>query len=260
MMKVLERLGLRALHLFACRITGEKSLPTLAEAPNYAKYSAHEINELRMDARYFGSANFWRLLMHVPIMLMFAKFNAVLPASFFLILIVFHASLLVMESYKATVIQLLHPVEKVEKELPMVRCETWGDWLFAPKKWETDGLYKVLGVYGFRDLVEWVITHMKLTKKERKEGKTIEFVGGSSLRDVVEFENGSRVNECVHLTMATIDLVPIAFAIYHQLWLALPFTLWVFWGDFWCALLQRLNRRRIWTLIKRARKLEARSS
>ncbi len=153
MMKLLERLGLRALHLFACRITGEQSLPTLEQAPTYAHYSANEINELRMDARYFGSANFWRLLMHVPIMLMFWKYDAVWVASFFLILILFHASLLIMESYKATVIQMLRPIEKVEKELPMVRCETWGDWLFAPKKWETDGLTKHLA---FTDSKIWL--------------------------------------------------------------------------------------------------------
>lgn len=109
----------------------------------------------------------------------------------------------------------------------------------------------------FRVLVEYVIDHLRLTPEDRAAGRSVEYVG-SKTEDVVRFENTSRVSELTHFTMAGIGIFPIFFAVWHRLWFAVPFTILVFYADLGCALLQRLNRRRIWTLIKRFRQTSAR--
>ncbi|MBL8068916.1 MAG: hypothetical protein JNM28_10735 [Armatimonadetes bacterium] len=255
--KVLEILGLRALHLFTCRVTGEDALPSIADAPTCDRFSAEEVAEMRAGTRYFGRANFWRMVFHLPILLMLLKFNGGWVTGIFAALIALHTALLAMEAYKAAVLQHIKGVEGRPKSTEVVKSEVWGEWYFAPKKWETETFYRITGGFWFKILVEFVIDRLRLTKEEREAGKTVEYVG-SGMAEVVRFENGSRVSECVHLTMAAIDLLPIWFAASHKLWLAIPYTVFVLWGDFGCAVLQRLNRWRIWTLIKRARKLEAR--
>lgn len=257
-MRILEKLGLRGLHLFTCRVTGEAALPSLAEASECRRFSVHELAEMRSGARYFGRANFWRMVFHIPILLMLARFGGGWITYVFAILVAFHATLLVMESYKATVMSQMSGVEEEEKPAEVVKSEVWGEWFFAPKKWETEKFYRWVGGFWFKALVEFVIDHLRLTKEEREAGKTVEYVG-KGMADVVKFENGSRVSECVHLTMAAIDILPIWFAVTHKLWFAVPYTVFVIWGDYGCAILQRLNRFRIWTLIKRARSLEARA-
>jgi hypothetical protein len=165
---------------------------------------------------------------------------------------------MVHEAYKASVVALIKAEERDVEPMGPVTSEVWWDAYYRPKPWETEALYRVFGVFAFRDLVEYVIDVLTLTKAERLAGKRVEYVGKGT-NEVVAFENGSRVSELVHLSMAAIDLVPIVFVLANQLWLALPFTLFIFWGDFYCALLQRLNRHRIWPLILRLRKVAARA-
>ena len=257
-MRVLEKVGLRQLHLFTSRVTGEPALPAIKDAPNYAVYSADEIYEMKSGTRYFGRANFWRMIFHIPVLVLLAHYDKSWITLIFVILILFHAALLLMESYKATIIDKLPAVKGEEKVPEVVKSEVWGEWYFAPKEWETEKLYKLIGGYWFKALVEYVIDHLRLTKEERESGKTVEYIGNGPA-GAVKFENGSRVSECVHLTMAAIDILPIVVALSNKLWLALPYTVFVIWSDFGCAILQRLNRTRVWTLIKRARQNEARA-
>lgn len=257
-MRILEILGVRQLHLFTCRCTGEMPLPSLSAASGCRQFSGDQLWEMQSGARYFGLANFWRMIFHIPVLLLLIKFESSWIMWLYVLLVVFHASLLVMESYKSAVMAKILPNPAVEgvKEGPQT-SETWGDWLFAPKKWETDGLYRAAGMFMFQHLVEYVIDHLRLTKRERLAGKTVDYVGRST-NDLVRFENTSRVSELVHLTMAALDLLPLAFVIWKGLWLAVPYTLYVIWSDFYCALLQRLHRKRVWPIIMRARKQAAR--
>ncbi|MFM9872327.1 MAG: hypothetical protein ACKVQS_02540 [Fimbriimonadaceae bacterium] len=254
LMRFLEFVGVRQLHLFTCRCTGENPLPSLSTASACHEFSGEQLWEMQSGARYFGLANFWRMIFHIPVLLLLIKFESGWIMWLYVVLVVFHASLLVMESYKSAVMAKISPSFTVEsaKEEPQI-SETWGDWLFAPKKWETDGLYRAAGLFMFQHLVEYVIDHLRLTKRERIEGKTVEYVGRST-NDLIRFENGSRVSELVHLTMAVLDILPLAFVIWKGLWLAVPYTFYVIWSDFYCALLQRLHRRRVWPIIMRARK------
>ncbi len=253
-MRLLEMLGVRQLHLFTCRCTGESPLPSLSTAGSCREFSGEQLWEMQSGARYFGLANFWRMVFHIPVLLLLIKFENSWIMWLYVCLVVFHASLLVMESYKSAIMAKIQPNTNIERpaETPL-RSETWGDWLFAPKKWETDGLYKAAGLFMFQHLVEYVIDHLRLTKRERQAGKTVEYVGKST-NDLVRFENTSRVSELVHLTMAALDLLPFIFVISKGLWLAVPYTFYVIWSDFYCALLQRLHRRRVWPIIMRARK------
>lgn len=258
-MRVLEFLGLRGLHLFTCRVTGEEPLPSLAEAPTCERFDSAEIEDMRAGTRYFGRANFWRMVFHIPILTMLVKIGGGWVTWVFVVLIAFHSALLAMEAYKAAVLERMQGAPPRPKSTEVVKSEVWGEWYFAPKKWETETFYRLTGGFWFKVLVEFVIDRLRLTREEREAGKTVEYVG-SGMAEVVRFENGSRVSECVHLSMAAIDLLPIWFAVSHKLWLAVPYTVFVLWGDFGCAVLQRLNRWRIWTLIKRARSLEARQA
>ncbi len=260
-MELLERLGLRYLHRLISDRTGQKPLPPIADAVSTRGFRQTDIDDLRHDARYFGRANLFRLVLHLPVIAMFARFDQWFLMAVFGAMALFHAVLVVLESYKTTIIfRLGADPEATPEERAPARSETWGDWWFVPKKWETDRFYAAIGLPRFRRLVEWVIWTLRYSRSERRAGASLEFVRGARTKDVVEFENQTRVNECVHLVMAAIDVVPIIYAVVNQLWFAIPYTAWIFWGDLYCALLQRANRNRIWTLIRRARKLEARSA
>lgn len=259
-MELLERLGLRKLHLLISDRTGQKPLPPLAQAHATPGYRAEEIEDQRHDARYFGRANLLRIVTHLPILAMFIRFGNWWLGGLFIALAVFHAVLVILERYKSEIVaRLVADPDAVPLVVEKAKSETWGDWWFVPKRWETEKFYVMVGLVQFRRLVEFIIWTLGYTREERRAGKTLEFVRGAS-KDVVEFENQSRVNECVHLVMAGIDLIPVVYALATQLWFALPYTLWILWGDLYCVLLQRLNRCRIWTLIRRARKIEARSA
>lgn len=253
MMELLERLGLRQFHLFVSKKAGEEPLPNLREAKESGGYSADQIEELRSATRYFGQANFWRLVFHLPVLLMFWRFDGYWGAGLFLALVLFHTSLIVLETYKASVIQRLRPSDSVTEVIQIVRSETWGEWWFSPKGWETDRVYRWMGMLWFKILVEYVINGLRLTPEQRAAGMEVEYVG-TKAEDVIRFENTSRVSELTHFSMALTGVFPVYFAVWHELWLAVPFTILVFYADLGCALLQRLNRRRIWPLVKRFRK------
>jgi len=133
----------------------------------------------------------------------------------------------------------------------------WGDNYFVPKRWETEGFYRVLGLPTFQKVTVFYIYIARLSRKERKEGRQIEFVRHKSFSELARFEAGTRIGEMVHSYFVGFDTIPVAYAIYHHHpgWIA--YTLFILWGDSWLVPLQRYHRVRIWKTFVRYRDRQA---
>ncbi|MDI9635114.1 hypothetical protein QPK87_31455 [Kamptonema cortianum] len=242
-----------------CKIWGETIPASFSEAPHVKGLTESKIDELTANARYFSAANFWRLVFHLPVIMMFWAFGYPLLSIPFLILCTIHAVLVVTEVYKREVFKLyrVDPSATENKEHQIaVTSSRAGDWWYKPKKWETDRFYRWLGMSGFRWFVTTFIEKTRLTRQERKRGERTSYVG-KSVNDIVRFESGTRTAESIHLCMASFDLIPVVFCVTVGFWWGLPYTAWVFVGDFWLSLLQRHHRVRVWKIIERVRAREA---
>jgi hypothetical protein len=258
--RVLETCGIRALHVFVSARVGERPLPTIEDAKTSTAYSAEDIAELQIQTRYFGKANFWRAVLHLPIILMFANSEAWRFTFLFVTMVVFHSFLILIELYKASVIRNLKPGEGGERpKFADQKPVSWGDWYFSPKPWESEKAYARMGIKFFRWQVTYFMERAMLTKEQRKSGLKAEYVGGGGRAEVLRFESSTRVAEVVHLGMGAIDILPVIFVIQHQIWLMLPYVLWICYGDFGLAILQRSHRLRVWKLVERMRAKHAKA-
>ena len=258
-LKVLESIGVRRLYLFIAGSVQEPVLPTVAGAPTTKGWDEEQLEERLSGSRYFRNANLIRAALHVPVIVFGALHGYESLISVFAALALGHLLLALVESYKSGIVRMMPPDEdgvEVSEFVPANFGERW----FAPKRWETDRLYGIIGIKPFQALTTFLIKHIWLTKDERKAGKQVEYLRSMSPTKILRFENATRVGEMVHLSMGAIDAVPLILAIWlgaHPAWIA--YFVWIFWGDTWLGFLQRYHRLRVWKLVERSRrKLEAR--
>lgn len=251
-------MGYRGFHKFVSRAVGEVPLPAWSDAGTARGYSAWQIQDLRSGARYFAYANFWRGIMHLPVVGLFVWRDVWGLAALFLALAAGHAQLVLLELYKASVIWQLQadPEAKPVERADMASSTAW-DWFFKPKKFETEAFYRGLGLGWFRILATRFIEWSRLSPEERARGDRPEYVGRGTREDVARFESATRVGEAAHWVMGFLDAIPIVFCIVNGIFWPLPYLIWIWWGDTWLALLQRQHRCRVWKLVERVRKRQA---
>jgi hypothetical protein len=235
-------------------MTREPALPASDQVSQLAGYSAARIKAMEDGVRYFAMANFLRIVITLPILTMFWVHNAFFWFWLWVLFCTYHATIVLAEFYKATLVGLLRPDPdpnaKAEEEIG----QPWGDRWFRPRKFESEKFYRFLGIEFFRFLTTAYIEKTKLTLERRSTGERVKYVEKPSPQDLLRFELGTRTAEMIHGIMAVFGLIPAIFALTNGLWFPyIPYTLWILWGDSWLVLLQRYHRVRVWKTIERLR-------
>lgn len=258
MLRLFELLGVRLFYRMMSRLAGERMMPP-AGSGELETWPAKSLSDAREGARYFLIANLCRLLVYVLPGLAAVKERAWIPLGTMAILVGFHCACILLEIYKVQ-LSYLHqarvagnPIEAQEPEPPKdIRLTRKLYWYFAPKKWETEQLYRWIGVELFKFLVTTYIYNTRLTREERQQGKKPSYVKGTTMQNAVQFVQDTRVAETIHLFALLIN-VPLFL---EGLILGLPSIVWcvlpVLILDTYLVLLQRSHRLRMWPLLERA--------
>lgn len=256
----LEKAGIRKVFFFAPNGRVESVLPMVGDAPKTPGYSAQLLNEKVEASRYFAISNAVRLGLHLPIVVMFFLFGitAIAPAVLFTIFCLWHALLVFLEFYKTGILFRIPP-DPEAKGVPGEAFEPspWGDNWFVPKPWETEKFYRRLGLPMFQKITLFYIYVARLSRKERRQGKQIEFVKHKNFSELARFEAGTRIGEMVHSYFVGFDVIPVVYAVLHHNPAWIGYTLFILWGDSWLVLLQRYHRVRIWKTFVRYRERAA---
>lgn len=265
LLRVLELLGVRYLYRMTGGGISGQLLPTATDAPTTPGWSHADLEDLLEGARYFGIANFVRLILHIPVLVFLSWQQAWGFVTVFSVVVAFHLLCVVLEVYKfgvarrlvadeSAVAQSEHSVLTVGEALP------WGNWFWRNRKWETERFYRALGMDWFQEIVTTYIDLTRLNRRERKSGEKVEYLGKMSPSDLARFEAGTRLGEFAHWIFAALDLGPVVVCALHfkQQWPWMFYLGFLLWGDSSLALLQRFHRLRITGLLERYRAREQR--
>lgn len=251
-----ERLGMRVFYVFITNLVKDRLLPPAKEANSAKGWAEHDIRERIESARYFGRAQVVRALCNIPMIYVGWKGNAPWVLYSFLALLAVQILMIGVEVYKHAITSLLTADPDATPEPPP---NSFGDWYFTPKKWESEKFYRAIGIEGFRTFVNWYISSTRLTREEKTTGKKVEYVAKPAPNDLLRFEVGTRIGEIVHLIIALINIMPLVVAIqqYFHGYIIFHCAFFV-WGDFYLVLLQRYHRLRIWQTAQKLRERIAR--
>ena len=264
-LRILELLGIR----FVYRLTGGdisgQLLPTATRAAETPGWSKSDLDELFEGARYFGIANFVRLILHLPVLVFLAQNQARGLLTVFSVIVAFHVLCVVLEVYKSGVARRITPDETAVSHsehsvLTVGEALPWGNWFWKNRKWETETLYHWLGMGWFQEVVTTYVEITRLKRVERKSGEKVEYLGKQSPADLARFEAGTRLGELAHWVFAVLDLGPVVVCALHfkTEWPWMVYLGFLLWGDSWLALLQRFHRLRVTGLLERYRAREQR--
>ncbi len=262
-LRVLEILGVRRLYSLTGGGVSGRMLPAAAEASETKGWSQEDVTELFEGARYFGIANFVRLLLHIPVIAFLCYLQTWGWVAVFGAVCFFHILCVVLEAYKTGVGKRISPdpdaVSRSEQSVLAVgealpRASGW----WRNRSWETERLYHWLGMGWFQEIVTTYVELTRLNRFERRKGERVEYLGKLSPADLARFEAGTRLGELAHLIFAVLDLPPVVIAVTHHKWAWLPYLGALLWGDSWLALLQRFHRLRVTGLLEKYRAREAR--
>ena len=264
-LRVLELLGVRNLY----RLTGGgisgQLLPNATDAATTPGWSQADLDEFFEGARYFGIANFVRLILHIPVIVFLCYQSAWALVAVFSVISAFHTLCIVLEVYKAGIARRIKADERAVSQsdhsiLTVGEALPWGNWFWRNRSWETEKLYNALGMGWFQHIVTTYVETTRLKRRERKSGEKVEYLGKMSPADLARFEAGTRLGEFAHWVFAVFDLPPvIVCALHFKLqWPLMVYLGFLLWGDTSLALLQRLHRLRITGLIERFRAREER--
>lgn len=266
LVRTLELLGVRGFYLAMSRLAGERMLPRLDE-PNAAGWSRQKIAEIREGSRYFLIANVFRLMVYVGPGIVAAQHSSVIPLATMGVIVLFHVLCIVLELYKSALCRIhsdkLSSGQWVECEAPDppdIRLSPRMDWWFSPRRWESEPLYRVIGVEMFKSMVTWYIDNTRLTKEERDSGKRPSYIKGLSPLETLKFVRDTRVAESIHLCAFFINVPLFIEGLVLNLPLIVWFVLPVLILDAYLVLLQRHHRLRMWPVIVRARSLSAKEA
>ncbi|MCG9894875.1 MAG: hypothetical protein MH204_05325, partial [Fimbriimonadaceae bacterium] len=170
---LLEGLGLRFFYSLMSRVAGEIMLPGSRERLGEG-WSWEALARIRDGARYFRTANLLRLMVYV--VPAYASLNHGAGAALVVIgfLAGLHTTCIVLEVYKLALVKL--HLSRQGSSLkrrgepptrPDIRLDGRSDWWFAIHAWESAGLYRMLGIDLFRNLVTAYIENTTIPRLER---------------------------------------------------------------------------------------------
>lgn len=264
--RLLELLGVRAFYWVMSHLAGERMLPAW-NTKESSEWSREKVAEVKEGARYFLIANILRAGIYVFPMMAAVKEHAEIPYWTMVVIVGFHFLCIILETYKSMLCKkhdksleagLWH--EGHPADPPDIRLSHKMDWYFAPRRFETELLYRAIGVEAFKNIVTLYIDNTRLTKEERENGKKASYLRGGSKQEKIQFVRDTRVAETIHFCALLIN-VPVFI---EGIVLGLPSVVWfilpVLILDVYLVLLQRAHRLRMWPFIVRTRSLDAREA
>lgn len=245
------------------RMAGEAMLPPTT-SNDLSRWDHERIEEVRDGARYFRTANFWRLLVYVfPFFAVLAELRetslAWIPLGTILYFVGFHVLCITLETYKMLLSNHHEPnlpqeADRVLEEpdiAPDIRLSPKMHWYFSPKFYETEPFYRAIGMPWFKNLVTNYIEATKFDREQKKLGKKNVFVKGRSVDDAKTFIRDTRVAETIHIAAFFINLPLILEGMILRRYTVVWFVLPVLALDAYLILLQRYHRLRIWPLLEK---------
>jgi hypothetical protein len=257
--QLLEWLGIRGFYWLMSRLAGERMLPPVRTSHAHG-WSLAKVAEIKEGSRYFLTANIFRGVVYIPPALGAWGHFSWIPLSTMGFIVLFHSLCIILEAYKHQLCQAHSRAlsegrwpEEEAKEPPDIRLSSKTDWYFAPRRWESEKLYRALGMFAFQQMVTYYIDNTRLTKEERKRGKKAVFLKSSRPDDTLQFVRDTRVAESIHLCAFFLNIPVFVQGVALQLPFVAGFVLPVLILDAYLVLLQRHHRLRMWSMIVRAR-------
>jgi hypothetical protein len=264
--RLLELLGVRAFYWVMSHLAGERMLPPWNTAES-KEWSREKVAEVKEGARYFLIANLGRAAIYIFPMMAAIKDRATAPFWTMVGIVFFHGLCILLEVYKNLLCKRHDKalkaglwIEGHPAEPPDIRLSQKMDWYFAPRRLETELLYRIIGVEAFKNVVTFYVENTRLTREERDNGKKASYLKGGSKQEKIQFVRDTRVAETIHFCALLIN-VPVfieglALNIPSVVWFILPVLIL----DIYLVLLQRQHRLRMWPFILRTRSLDAREA
>ena len=249
--RLLELFGIRRFYQFMAWITGDTMISPVGQP---CPWSIHKLESYRAGAQYFGFANLFRALVYVWPLLLLWRLRLYGFIVWMVVIAAFHICVALLEIYKALRIKQVLPHATETGEDPAGKASRKStDWIFAPRKWESEKFYRVIGVWKFKQVVTWYVDRTKLTADELKSGKKAQYLAAPSKSESLQFEYDTRVGEGMHLAGFMLNF-PL-FILTLSLGLHGPAFLLGFVSvlDFVLVLLQRCHRIRVWRTVSRLR-------
>jgi hypothetical protein len=261
--RLLELFGIRGFYQAMSRLAGERMLPGFA-VDHAEGWSQNKLGHVKEGSRYFLIANVFRLTVYVVPALAAIHESAWIPLATMGILVLFHVLCIVLETYKHQLCRVHGRrlaegdwPEMDEPDPPDIRLSSRSDWYYAPRRWETEGFYRVFGMALFQNLVTNYIENTRLTREDREAGKKLVFLKGKGKDNTLAFVRDTRVAESIHLCAFFVNtpllIEGLVLGIKSFMWFIVP----VLVLDLYLVLLQRYHRLRMWPMIVRARSADA---
>lgn len=252
--RVLEALGIRALHLLLAKIGREHAVPSAGQVERGVGWrpTAEEMPERIKWTRYFGASNIIKIALYIPMMGTMVYHSAWGLTAWALSLIGLHLLMLVVELYKSLLYQSMviqgrygdEPEPTIPEPVLVARLKHW---YFTPRRFENQRFYEVIGVDQIRRFVVWYTNKVRGTNGKRRSS----FMGQPSRHGLLLFEAKTRVSEMVHLSGVALNFPFLAFFWVHGSWWLTVYATLFWMVDLSMVLLQRFLRVRVWKSISR---------
>lgn len=245
--RLLEGLGLRGLHVAASRVLGLEPIPK--DGPG--EVGRRSWDAAAREARLFCRLNFGRALLYVPHLWAASAAGVGWARAYTATMMAFHGALALGEAYRAAQARALMATASEEgRPAPAPRAGAdLAYWFFRPKAFESERLYRLMGVEAFRRFVVWLMRSLT--------PGSLEFIPSGGASAVVAYERQTRASEAVHWLLGLLVLPIIVGAWQSGGGLPFAWSLVILWGDAMLALLQRYQRLRLWPVVARARERAA---
>lgn len=249
--RLLELFGIRRFYQFMAWITGDTMI-TPAGQPS--PWSRHKLETYRAGAQYFGFANLFRALVYIWPLILLVRLRLYGFVIWMVAIALFHLCVALLEVYKAFRIKQVLPDASEKGADPAAKASgKSSDWIFAPRKWESEKFYRAIGVWKFKSVVTWYVDRTKLTAEELKSGKKAQYLAAPSKGESLQFEYDTRVGEGMHLAGFLLNfplfVVTLSLGLYGPAFLLGVVSVL----DFVLVLLQRCHRIRVWRTVSRLR-------
>jgi hypothetical protein len=268
--RLYEWTGVRLLYLLTAHLFGEASLPPSRNAAAAMPgLSRHEIEERRDRTLYYEISNLVIFLFYLPLVAMTAMLHSAL-VFYALLLCLLHGSLVLIERYKRALLSLhlsQSPISQssieVSEEMRTVvvgkpvgqmnqpaasQSRSLSTWYFLPHRFETDRLYRALGMETVR---QWVILFARLTAAPKQRQGPIRSLPGASIAHLLEFDHETRVSEASHLVGILLELPFLALFALRQALPGIAYIATLLLLNTSFVLLQRATRLRLWRVLSK---------
>lgn len=265
--RLYERMGLRAAFQLIARLFGEQLPPASWEAaPAQADARPEEWARISVRSRYHELLNLIALVLYTPWLVWLLLEGRSGLAAYCLLLMLTHTMALLLERYKraralailaasgaGTLRMTLADVWRPQAvSLPPILVSRTVRWYMATKRFETDRLYRLLGLGLLR---RFVLMLLRETSTDRiPPGQEDRFI--KSRADLCLFEKQTRIAEATHLAGMLLHIPFVAGVVLAKDRTGGVYVAFMLVVNLLCVLLQRWHRVRIWPAIVRMDRAE----